>query len=554
MGLIWQDFLLAEVAVVKYERWNGHKTDCDRQPEFCLNIPERDALGLVGGYAQLLINTPIWALGDSMKMATYYGAVKPLFFCLVVATMALSVVMRANSNATFVSQDMLPYGFSMTSLQGVNEVDPRKAITLEAVGFGARLSKVELLDDTGKVLFWAKDQTSLSLPTPLAFGTRHTIKVTAERSWFGQSETREVNFTTVAVPKLEGSALSMLGPDASMTLHFDRPVGEVQATGDLTLSAEPDATGQNIRLLASAYAQDHSYAVQLNYKTTTGVPLPPLYLELMTPPPLAAETNVRGLTNLGLVLPLQVTFSEPLADQANAASNLQVRTRDGKAISGKWSWIGQRHLKFTPQPAWPASSTIEVSADEQNLRSVRGGTLKQALIEQFSTGTDRRLFVYLDSQRVEAVENGEVVRTFKVSTGKSKTPTETGSFYIYDRYRYKTMHSDVGKGQRGFYEVEDVPYTQFFHKDNAFHGAFWHNNFGHPASHGCVNMATKDQNKRWPNVSEDAGWLYGWAALGLPVTVMHKAPEPMQAGHVPAEESKIANEEVRAVPPEAAAR
>jgi lipoprotein-anchoring transpeptidase ErfK/SrfK len=489
-----------------------------------------------------------------MKMATYFGAIKPLLICLVAATMVLSAVVQDNPNVTFVSQDMLPYGFSMTSLQGDNEVDPRKAITLEAVGLGARLSKVELLDGTGKVLFEAKDQTTLVLPTPLAFGTSHTIKVTAERSWSGQSETREVNFTTVTVPELEGPALRMLGPDASVTLHFDRPVGEVQATGDLTLSAEHDATGQNIRLLASAYAQDHSYAVQLNYKTTTGIPLPPLNLELTTPPPLSVETNVRGLTNLGLVLPLQVTFSEPLADRANTASNLQVRTRDGKAISGKWSWIGLRQLKFTPHPAWPASNTIEVSADWQNLRSVRGGTLKQALIEQFSTGTDRRLFVYLDSQRVEAVENGEVVRTFKVSTGKSKTPTEMGSFYIYDRYRYKTMRSDVGRGQRGFYEVEDVPYTQFFHKDNAFHGAFWHNNFGHPASHGCVNMATKDQNKRWPNVSEDAGWLYHWAALGLPVTVTHKAPEPMQAGHMPAEESKSVNEEARAEPLEAAAR
>jgi lipoprotein-anchoring transpeptidase ErfK/SrfK len=241
-----------------------------------------------------------------------------------------------------------------------------------------------------------------------------------------------------------------------------------------------------------------------------------------------------------------------LADRANAVSHLQVRTRAGKAISGKWSWIGQRHLKFTPHPAWPASSTIEVSADAQNLRSLRGGMLKQALIELFSTGTDRRLFVYLDSQHVEAVENGEVVRTFKVSTGKSKTPTVTGSFYIYDRYRHKTMRSDVGRGQRGFYEVEDVPYTQFFHKDYAFHGAFWHNNFGQPASHGCINMATKDQNKRWPHVSEDAGWLYRWAALGLPVTVMHKAPTPMQAGHVSAEESKSANKEARAEPPETA--
>ncbi|MDD5412449.1 MAG: L,D-transpeptidase, partial [Methylobacter sp.] len=246
-----------------------------------------------------------------MKMATYFGAVKPLLFWLAAATMALSAVVQVNPNEAFVSQGMLPYGFSMTSLQGGNEVDPRKVITLEVVGLGARLSKVELLDGTGKVLFEAKDQTRLSLPVPLAFETRHTIKVTAERSWTEQSETREINFTTVTVPKLEGPMLTMVGPDASVTLHFDQPVGEVQATGDLTLRAEHDATGQNIRLLASAYEQDHKYPVQLNYKTTTGVPLPPLNLELTTPPPLAVETNVRGLTNLGLVLPLQVTFSEP---------------------------------------------------------------------------------------------------------------------------------------------------------------------------------------------------------------------------------------------------
>jgi lipoprotein-anchoring transpeptidase ErfK/SrfK len=486
-----------------------------------------------------------------MKIATYFSAVKPLIFWITPFIMALSTGVQAE---TFASQDMLSYGFSMTALQGDNEVDPRKAITLEALGWGALLSKVELLDSTGKVLFDAKNQTSLNLPVPLAFGTRHTLKVTTERSWSRQSETREINFTTVAVPKLEGPTLRMLDSDSSVTLHFDRPVGEVQATGDLILNTELDATGHNIRLLASAYAQDHSYAVQLKYKTTTGVPLPPINLELTTAPPLVTDTNVKGLTNLGLMLPLQVTFNEPLADRDNSAKNLQVRTRDGKTISGKWRWIGPRLIKFTPHPAWPASSTIEVSADGQKLRSVRGGMLKQALIEQFSTGTDRKLFVYLDSQRVEAVENGKVVRTFKVSTGKSKTPTVTGSFYIYDRYRHKTMHSDVGRGQPDFYEVEDVPYTQFFHKDYAFHGAFWHNNFGRPASHGCVNMATKDQNKRWTNVSEDAGWLYQWAALGLPVTVTNKSPEAIPASHIPTEESKSANKETHTEPLETTAR
>ena len=177
---------------------------------------------------------------------------------------------------------------------------------------------------------------------------------------------------------------------------------------------------------------------------------------------------------------------------------------------------------------------------------MQGGTLKEALTEQFSTGLDRRLFVYLDSQRVEAVENGKVIRVFKVSTGKSKTPTVTGSFYIYDRYRRKTMRSDVEQGQPGFYEVKNVPYTQFFHKDYAFHGAFWHNNFGHPASHGCVNLATKEQNKRWPNAAEDAGWLYQWGALGLPVTVLQKAPAPAQASLSPAKEDKRLNKEAKA--------
>jgi lipoprotein-anchoring transpeptidase ErfK/SrfK len=489
-----------------------------------------------------------------MNKASHFGVYKPLLFWIFPVAMAISVGIQANTYDTFVSKDILAYGFSMTSLDGHSEVDPRKAITLEAVGLGVRLSKVELNDGTGKVLFEAEDQSSLNLPTPLNFGSRYILKVTAGRPLLKQSETHEIDFTTAIVPKLEGPALRVLESDASLTLHFDHPVSEVQATGDLTLSAKPDATGQNIRLQASAYAQDHSYPVQLNYKTTTGVPLPPIALEIRTPPPLAAETNVRGLIDLGLMLPLQLTFSEPLADIANAGGNLQVQTHDGKAVPGKWRWIGDRQLKFTPHPAWPASSIIEVSADMQNLKSERGGMLEQALVGQFSTGTDRRLFVYLDSQSVEAVENGKVVRTFKVSTGKSKTPTATGSYYIYDRYRHKTMRSDVGQGRPGFYEVKDVPYTQFFHKDYAFHGAFWHNNFGRPASHGCVNMATKEQNKRWPKVSEDAGWLYHWGALGIPVTVTNKVPKSIQAGHVPAKESKSANRKIGAVPPEMAAR
>lgn len=459
-----------------------------------------------------------------MTNANPIGAPKKLLRRLALAGVAGAAVTLYAPAKAFFDQDLLPFGINLPALEGKDGVDPRAAIALEAVGPGTRLAKAELRDESGKLVAEASGQTRVVFNQPLAFGARYTLKATAERSWPEQSETRELSFTTVAAPKLEGPTLRMLGPDASVTLHFDRPVGEVQAKGDLHLSATTDESRQTVTLVASDYEQDKTYPVELSWQTATGVPLPPVALELTTAPPLSAETNVKGLTNLGLALPLQVKFSEPVAGLADAGRNIQVRTADGQPVAGRWARVGQRQLQFTPQPGWPASSTVEVNIEPQAVKSVRGGTLEKPLSVRFNTGADRHLYVYLDAQRVDAVENGQIVRSLRVSTGKPKTPTVTGNFYIYDRYPHKTMRSDVAKGQKGYYEVENVPYTQFFHKDYAFHGAFWHNGFGHPASHGCVNLSTKDHNKRWPNAPEDAGWLYRWAALGVPVTVTRGMP------------------------------
>ncbi|MBC8123851.1 MAG: L,D-transpeptidase, partial [Gemmatimonadaceae bacterium] len=79
-------------------------------------------------------------------------------------------------------------------------------------------------------------------------------------------------------------------------------------------------------------------------------------------------------------------------------------------------------------------------------------------------------------------------------------------------------------GRPGYYKVENVPYAQFFHGGYAFHGAWWHNSFGRPMSHGCLNLSTRSHNRRWPNAADDAKWLWDWAALGVPVTVYARTP------------------------------
>ncbi|MFO1417889.1 MAG: L,D-transpeptidase [Methylotetracoccus sp.] len=424
----------------------------------------------------------------------------------------------------YVRDQLMPMGVAMTPVDGIQAADPRQPILIHALGLGARIARAELRDADGRVLASAADKRRIAFERPLDFGTRYQVDVTVERPWLGQTRLHQLSLKTVDVPKLfESDALS-LAPDASVTLHFDRPVGELQTTGNLAMSVEPDASRRSFRLVAGDFPHGQTVPVEVAWQSAEGVPLPPLKLAITTPPALNAEISPRGEKNLGLAMPVQVTFSEQLADRDVVGSHISVRTGDGRDVAGRWRWYDKTKIQFIPQPGWPASSTIEVAVDRKGLRSVQGGLLTEVAPVSFSTGTDRKIVVYLDSQRATAIENGQVVKTFRVSTGKPATPTVTGSFYIYARFPIKTMRSKAKPGQPGHYVVENVPYAQYFHADYAFHGAWWHNGFGHPASHGCVNMSTRSHNNRWPGVPEDAGWLYHWASLGVPVTVTRGSP------------------------------
>ena len=118
-----------------------------------------------------------------------------------------------------------------------------------------------------------------------------------------------------------------------------------------------------------------------------------------------------------------------------------------------------------------------------------------------SSGGTRWIDVDLTNQRVYAYEGETMVNSFLVSTGTWLTPTVTGQYKIYVKYRSANMS---GPG----YFLPDVPYVMYFYKGYGLHGTYWHSNFGTPMSHGCVNLATGD-----------AGWLYSWASVGTVVNV-----------------------------------
>ncbi len=113
----------------------------------------------------------------------------------------------------------------------------------------------------------------------------------------------------------------------------------------------------------------------------------------------------------------------------------------------------------------------------------------------------KQIVVDLSDQRVYAYENGQLVRNVSVSTGVAAYPTVQGDYKVYLKYPSQTM---VGPG----YNLPGVPYVLYFYQGYSLHGTYWHNNFGTPMSHGCVNMPTPE-----------AQWLFNWAPLGTPVHV-----------------------------------
>lgn len=115
----------------------------------------------------------------------------------------------------------------------------------------------------------------------------------------------------------------------------------------------------------------------------------------------------------------------------------------------------------------------------------------------------KHIFVDLINQQLHAYEGDKLVFSFPVSTGKWR-PTPTGDFNIWIKLRY--THMEGGEGA-DYYNLYNVPYVMFFYNSDypksmgfSLHGAYWHNNFGHPMSHGCVNMRPEDAHK-----------IYDWA-------------------------------------------
>ena len=112
----------------------------------------------------------------------------------------------------------------------------------------------------------------------------------------------------------------------------------------------------------------------------------------------------------------------------------------------------------------------------------------------------RWIDVDLAEQTLAVYDNYELVFATVIASGLEPFWTRPGLFQIYSKKEIETMRNS---DPTDFYYLDNVPWTMYFDKARALHGAYWRTRFGYPQSHGCVNLSVGDSH-----------WLFNWAHEG----------------------------------------
>ena len=163
-------------------------------------------------------------------------------------------------------------------------------------------------------------------------------------------------------------------------------------------------------------------------------------------------------------------------------------------------------LSVTAGALWSAASsssrTVDLRVTTDNPVAVPQTAAVQA------PGSGKWIAVNLSAQTLVAYEGDWPVFSGRISSGLPRTPTPVGTFSVFT----KLVADDMAGGSYATgdaYFLPKVPYVMYFAAGGyAIHGTYWHNNFGNPMSHGCVNLQT-----------DNARWLFDWAPLGTTVVV-----------------------------------
>ena len=191
-------------------------------------------------------------------------------------------------------------------------------------------------------------------------------------------------------------------------------------------------------------------------------------------------------------------------DSAGTVRLVRTEARDGRTVSNAAAVAAAVQKAVAAGKAY--TGRFEYSTVEAQWKERRIAVGAERLAYPAADG-EKWIDVDLGAHTMSAyVGASRVYGPIKMVDGSPELPTVLGTFEVYLKRPLMTMRGSNADGTS--YETPDVPWTSFFHRGYALHGAPWRSSFGYSASHGCVNLPV-----------DVAKWVYDFAPVGTPVTV-----------------------------------
>ncbi|MCW2813115.1 MAG: ErfK/YbiS/YcfS/YnhG family protein [Nocardioides sp.] len=251
-----------------------------------------------------------------------------------------------------------------------------------------------------------------------------------------------------------------------------------------TVRAQAEADGASSQLRRAFTAQD----LTLDEQTYPSVA------------PLAGET-------VGVGMPVVVSFDLPVTDRAAFEKHMTVTS--APAQPGSWYWLSDTTVHYRPKTYWRPGTEVSVDIDVNGV-DAGGGIYGQEDREvDFSIGDAHIYQVNAQTHQMKVFENGKLLRTLPITTGKPGFTTRSGVKVIMEKFESKRMNSEtvgIPAGSAEAYDINNVQYAMRVTNSGEFiHAAPWSvgSQGNANVSHGCTGLST-----------DNAAWLYAMSRRG----------------------------------------
>ncbi|GAA1524089.1 L,D-transpeptidase [Nocardioides humi] len=290
--------------------------------------------------------------------------------------------------------------------------------------------------------------------------------------------------------------------------------GELRADGTRWVASGLLEPGVRYRVRAVAQNSDGKQVESVSTFTTRELSLAEQTYPSVAP--LEGET-------VGVGMPVIVTFDLPVEDKASFERHMTVTSTPAQA--GSWYWVSSKEAHWRPEKYWKAGTKVSVDVAVNSVSAGGGIYGQEDRKVDFEVGDKHVYKVNARTHQMRVLENGKLLRTLPITTGKAGFTTRSGVKVIMEKYTQKRMNSEtvgIARGSAEAYDIDNVKWAMRVTSSGEFiHAAPWSVGSQGRAnvSHGCTGMST-----------DDAAWLYDMTRRGDVVEYVG-TDRPMEPGN-----------------------